>query len=280
MVLFARALLGALILTVCLATGVDAATVAKIFATWGQSNDRGRGTTPGVPPTGTYFLTPDPGVFIWNTFSHNWEVYVAGGNSDTVGMGDIAAQYWGPEAEFAHQHRLAHPTENVYIFKYAPGGTYLAATVGQNWLPSQHELFDLYTAELNLAKAALVAQGLTPVVPFIGGYQGEADTAHLPIANLYQQNKGEFYAAARVGWGDANTRFVDARININSVGLTYASVVRAAQLAAANAEGNAFLVNTDDLALNPDGLHLRPDGYVAVGARWFAMYEFAAIPDP
>ena len=244
-----------------------------IVVVWGQSNARSAGTTGlDVPPS----LQSLVGVSIWNTFTQSIEPYVAGVNSDTFSMADRYPQKWGPEAEFARLHREEHPGDPVHILKCALGGTKLGSTVGRNWRPSLNELFLETTVHLNTLKAAL---GGTSVVSAVLGMQGEGDAAYGYLADQYEANKIEFYAAARQQWGDENTRFVDGRISINAIGLPYAATVRAAQLSAADSEMNAHLVTTDDLPLGAGGLHFTAEGVVALGNRMFHAYARIAASD-
>lgn len=244
-----------------------------IVVVWGQSNARSAGTTGlDVPPS----LQSLVGVSIWNTFTQSIEPYIAGVNSDTFSMADRYPQKWGPEAEFARLHREEYPDEPVHILKCALGGTKLGSTVGRNWLPSLNELFLETTVHLNTLKAAL---GGTSVVSAVLGMQGEGDAAYGYLADQYEANKIEFYTAARAQWGDANTRFVDGRINKYAVDLPYAATVRAAQLSAAYNEVNAYLVTTDGLPLGADDLHFTAEGVVALGNRMFQAYARIAAPD-
>lgn len=253
---------------------------ASIFVQWSQSNGRasGVGAVPAV------FRTPDPGVFIWNTVAQQIEVYQAGVNSDTVNGG--MPQKWGPEAEFSRQHRAVYPDTPMYWLKYAPGGTQLGATPGDDWLPSEHELFDTVTVELGALKAALVAQGYTPRTKLIKGIHGEADAGRQDggiMAAAYGPNRTKLYAAQRAQWGDQDTRFVDARISKHAPSLTYAAAVREGQLIAAANEQDAQLITLDDLALGPDLLHYGTGSIREIGRRGFEAYDgryFTATPDP
>lgn len=253
-------------------------TEATVFVFWGQSNMRGSGTNPpGDVPT--YFQTRDQGVRVWNVYTKAIEYYHAGVNSDTINSGVTTPQKWGPEAQFTKLYRQQHGAEKIYILKYAIGGTQLGHTSGSDWLPSETaELFALTTTELNSLKARLTEKWLTPVVRAIVGMQGEADASTVDggaLAAAYQANKTAFYAAARTNWGDANTRFIDGRISTTarSPTLTYADTVRAAQVAAAAAEGNAAICNTDDLPLSGDALHFTAAGYVTLGERFYSAYD-------
>ena len=254
-------------------------TDASIFVLFGQSNGR----CSGVGAVPIVYLSPDPGVFTWNSRTQAIELYQAGVNSDTANA-DVP-QKWGPEAEFSRQHRAIYPDE-MYWLKYTLGGTQLAATTGEDWLPSEHELFDRLKAEADALKAALVAQSRVPRVRAGIIVHGEADAGRDDggvMAAAYGDNMTQLYAAFRAEIGDQDTRFVSARLSLHATALPYRMAVRRGQLVAAANEGNAQLITTDDLPLGPDLLHYPSNSVREIGRRLFHAYDrryFTATLDP
>ena len=231
----------------------------------GQSNALGFGLGYGDLPS--YALTPDPNVKIWNGSAFvTMEPTV-----NTGAPGDTDA--WGPEVEFAHKWRLDHPGETLYIVKYARGTTGLASDPGQSdWSPSSGELFAATKGQIDGAKAALNAAGLSYEVGAILWMQGETDASDAAKASAYQSNLANLFSQMRLQWGDAETSIFLGQISTKS-NFAYEAAVQAAQYNVDLADSNTFMTVTDSFGMQPDDIHFSRLGQESLGGGFYDNYE-------
>jgi len=226
---------------------------ADIVMVAGQSNALGYLTAADVPEA---FRTADPQVLIWRDGA--FQPLQPGRNTGSPNRPDA----WGPEASFARAWRAARPDRPLYVVKLARGSTSLAPAEGPDWSPSSGELFAQAGAELEAAKAALRAQGLSPRLAAVVWVQGESDAVHPVMASAYRTNLTSFIQALRQGWSAADTPVAMARIG--RIG-SHADQVRAAQAAVDKADPLTVSVDAEGLPMQPDGLHISAEGQLRLG---------------
>jgi hypothetical protein len=226
---------------------------AKMFVFAGQSNaDNSTGTQ------GRYG-TLDPGIKIWR--SGAWATYDPTANASNQGVG-----FWGFEAEFLYQYRLAHPTETIYAVKQATGATTLAFNWKQDGSGAQ---WNGLVSQYNAAKANLQGSGYSVTTPSLSWMQGEADAGNGDTAPAYEANLTTFFASVRTLMGAGVKIDVGRIANTIETGSLRATV-RAAQAAVVTADGNAVLINTDAIPHEADDLHfLTPTGVNQLGLYFY-----------
>lgn len=243
-----------------------------VFA--GQSNAFGHGmslaTLPAALAQFDYGAT-----YIWNGAygSANWGQIDPGHNT-----GDVSApQAWGPEVQFAHDFRVAHPGGDVLlIVKSAFGSTGLAADpAAADWSPASGpaDLFDFTTATIERARRGFErAQGYEaprPDAVFLD--QGEEDALDPAKAAAYHANLTDFIAHARADWlHDPAGKVIAARIG---GALPYSQAVRVAQWQADQDDPALATFKTIGFGLQPDGVHLDAAGHVSTGAMDYRLFD-------
>lgn len=216
-----------------------------VFA--GQSEMVTFGLGPADLPAGAY--TPDPHVQILT--ATGFQTMQPGVNTGGVNT----PESWGPEVSFAHDWTAAHPGETLYIVKSVKGSTGLAPGSAPNWSPEQPQppegvsgMFIKTTLLVNQAKALT---GL-PVSEVLWD-QGQTDATDPATAQAYAARLTDVFAHMRSEWGADTIVFDEIS---NRTGFAYGDQVRGAQVAVANADPHALLINTDHLTLQADNLHL------------------------
>lgn len=243
-------------------------TTLAIFA--GQSNAGGYGMSPSTLPstlaTANYGQT-----YVWGgSYGTPWfGVYQPGVNSGNSNLPTM----WGPEAQFAYDFRQANPTETLIIVKVTQGSTTLASNASaMDWSPSTHELFDLTTSNIQAARSALAANGVTVDHEVVLWMQGESDAGSAATAAAYGANLTDFLAHVRTDWlHDADGKVAVGRIADSP--MAYDGVVRTAQRAVDQADPDTLSFNTIGFPMQADGLHYAAGGHVALGASFFDAFD-------
>ena len=251
-----------ILLFVCGADASSASSQADLLIVAGQSNAVGFGLRPMDAPVGLRQSHPD--VQIWT--GQRFQPLVIGANTGSPGRPEA----WGPEVQFAHRWRAAHPGRTLYIVKFARGSSSLAPSPGYDWHPRSEELFRSATDEVRAAKARLRGEGIVPRVNAILWVQGETDATNPRFSAAYKQHLSQFLEAMQSRWADRTTRIVIAQI---AKSLPYADMVRSAQVSLAKSLPRVSAVDMDELPTQLDGLHLSAGGQVALGD---ILYESAA----
>lgn len=259
---------------------------AWIYIFWGQSNMRSSGVVGESAPIG--YQTADIRRLVWHSYYRQIQYYFPGYNSDIAESRDVTPQVWGPEASFANAHLTEFPSQTIYILKYALSGTRMASGgATDNWNPAENELFNRVTVNLRRLRQRLIAQGLTPKTKAVMGMQGEGDSHNSLFADQYHLLKLEFYAQARISWGDNDTIFVDGRLSDSLPVEDYeaAATTRAGMMCAAAQEpqGKARMINLDDLEKRVDEVHYTTNSILTVGERMYEAYmgrSQLTLPNP
>lgn len=263
-----------------------------LYIVWGQSNVGWRSvysTSNGDPMNLTHraryaHAISNAKIYTIRYPSPTWVTMNIGANTaindyfldDGFGFATIAA------AEVA----IANPSQEVYLFQKASGGTTLAHKDDSNdWHPTaprgnQDLQFHGYAGNDNQLRDALNKiheAGKTPVLKAVIKYQGESDAAVEAYANQYSDNLEDAFASITYdlqsawtdhGWGTLpNYKKIINRIQPV---FSYNEAVRNGDAAFVdNSANNAILINTDDMT--GDGLHLYADSQVALGLRNYAQ---------
>jgi len=252
------------------AVGGGAGSPPKLFVFAGQSNMRG---TVGLADVPVHLQTADSGIKIWTGAAfETMEVGVNSGNNN----GDGTAENWGPEAEFAYQHRQANPGETIYIVKVAQGGTGLALDGGgADWnVASASDLWDDLTGHVAAALAAVTDLYVAAMFWF----QGEADAKIEADANAYADNLDDLVTAARSEFSAPDMKFIAGRIHDTlPIGTyPYKATVRSAQQAF-QSTSECYTIDTDSFSIGGDNVHFTATGFVSVGDSFYTTYATDAV---
>lgn len=182
---------------------------------------------------------------------------------------------WGPEAQLAYRWSQEHPCGDLHVVKYARGETGLAADLDdRDWSPSSHgEAWDNATYEIDAAKAALKAKGVSLRLEAVFWMQGETDAQDGSKAPAYRQNFTDLVIRIRQRWGDEATTVYVGQIDLPP-GAKGWEEVRKAQAAAATSIPGVDLVDTDPFARQPaDGVHFTGAGQIQLGDSFYELYR-------
>lgn len=235
----------------------------------GQSNALGYTLGPAdLPP---HLQAPIAKVEVWNPVSRAFAPLQPGVNTGSPNNPGA----WGPEAQLAFRWSRDHPCGDLHVVKYARGETGLTSTPkDRDWSPSSHDdVWDQATSELDAAKAALKAQGLSLQVSAVFWMQGESDTQDAGNAAAYRQNLTDFIMRIRARWGDEQTRIYVGQID-RPPGTKGWDKVRQAQAAVAASVPGVHLIDTDPFPRQPaDKVHLTASGQVQLGDGFYEQYR-------
>jgi hypothetical protein len=291
-----------------------ASAATKVFVLAGQSNMAGEGgytdymadgmdpwTLPPYndadAPCPAPYNQPLDAVNFWNYLP---ETLSGGyGHNPGIGNGWIPLQNgygsrtdtFGPELSFGAKIHEMYPNDEIYIVKFAIGGTNL----GYQWNPANKNLntkdangnyVSLYrrlTDRVNAAMNQLVASGKNPTVAGMCWMQGEDDSTNGTYAAAYADNLTSLVTSARADFLNAsNMRFVVGRITTMTVPYWSdpytCNLVRSAQQTIAQRVPNSAAFNTDDLQWAIHG-HYGTQGQIDLGLRYAARFP-APVPEP
>lgn len=256
--------------------GAVAPTLAetKVFLLGGQSNMDGYGSNAAELPAP--YNVPQPDVKFWH--NNGWE--------DLQGGFGSSPAFFGPEVTFGYQIHAMFPDDDIYLVKYAVGGTALADPANE-WTPNgSGTTYNTFKATANAALQNLRNAGLSPTIAGMIWMQGEADTAPA-YAPAYATNLPHFITTVRSDLSTPEMTFVVGRI------MAYSSypfgtpsdnaLVRAAQATVPAQLAHVSWINTDDLEVNPLSVgwwpgHYDAQGQIGLGLRF--ADAFAEVPEP
>jgi hypothetical protein len=282
--------------------GTSTRAETKVFLLAGQSNMLGEGGYADYMPHGTIWTQPPydkadlpcpapynqplDAVKFWNYTpdtivdqSHN-----AGIGTDWIplqnGYGNKVNEF-GPELSFGAKLHQMYPSDEIYLVKYAVGGTDL----GSQWNPANTgsgALYPLFKSRVNAAINNLVLKGKIPTVAGMIWMQGENDSTVPAFAASYAANLKNLILSVRADFNSPNMKFVAGRITTMTVGAGWASaencdLVRNAQANISSQVSNALCINTDDLEWAIYG-HYGTQGQIDLGNRFAS--RFAPVPEP
>ena len=215
----------------------------KVILMGGQSN------MVGTAPAPTNLRTPQAAVLYYHTSLLLTTLRPVGNNE------------FGPELSFGQTISQGQPGRNFGIIKYAVDGT----SLGTHWDPKTGTTYSTFRDTVTAGITAMQNAGHNVEIVGMLWTQGEADAKSRTTAQ-YQADLIEFIADVRTRYG-TNLPFFISRLSsrqtaINATGL---AAVRAAQENVANADPNAYLIDTDTLTLFGDNLHFNVNGLVSLG---------------
>jgi hypothetical protein len=256
---------GALASYLTVSRGLAQGATVNIVLVAGASNALAYGTD-GQPFPGGW--TDDPAVMIWNQNAQWIQTYQPGVNSDTVGT------YWGPEAEYCRQRRLARPLDNLCVVKVASGGTMrpLANPSEPTFFPYSpvQNQFARLIAQTYYAQEILRFLGHVPVVDVMLVEQGEGE-ATATVDGIWSTHwrfyASVFFTSVRLAMGAPKMRIVLTRIFPL---WDPANRVRNEQVALGGEPQNAW-IDIDDVSRLSDDRHFDALGTKEAGRRmWVA----------
>lgn len=178
---------------------------------------------------------------------------------------------FGPEVGFAQRFLELMPLDELWLIKYAVGGSSLLAWE-REWSAERAA-----TAE-DADKGALYPRLIRHVKEVAAGedvnllaclwMQGESDSRYQPAAAAYQRNMTRLIADMRQDLGRPELHFVMGLVNPAPARFAHLSTVRAAQSLVAETVPNVALVDTDGLSKHDDKLHYDSAGQLELGRRF------------
>ena len=217
------------------------------------------GNTATATALGGFTVNAPSGTFAALTNANDL-TYSLAGQSNAAGRngGSVNASF----ATWANSNLAAPYT----IVKTAVDGTGFEGGVGR-WAVASNDLAeDFATALLARKNAGTANSRFTPIV----WWQGERDATSESFANAYitQFNLFREYVKNESG---LDLPWIVIRLHSSSLH-PFTSTIRAAQDTLA-AQGDVYLINIDDLPMNPDLLHYNAPEYATVEARVRALID-------
>jgi hypothetical protein len=246
-----------------------------VYLMGGQSNMDGYGVSAELP---VMYSAPQTGVKFWK--NNTWVNLQGGFGSSTAGFAAF-----GPEVSFGRQMSAMFPDDDIYLVKYAIGGTALADPANE-WTPNGSGwVYNAFKANANAALKNLGDAGLSPKLAGMLWMQGEAD-ASPGYAPAYATNLANFIGKVRSDLATPNMPFVLGRI------MSYSqypfgspsdnALVRTAQTTVPTQLANVSWVDTDHLPVNPQGAgwagHYNTQGQLGLGLLF--ADKFITAPEP
>ena len=181
------------------------------------------------------------------------------------------ADCFGPEVGFAHRFLELMPLDELWLIKYAVGGSSLLAWE-REWSAERAAITD------DADKGALYHRLIHHVKHVTAGtdvnllgclwMQGESDSRYQSAAVQYQPNLTRMIADFRDDLDQPGMRFVIGLVNPAPVRFTNLAEVRQAQTRVAQTVPNVSLVDTDGLTRHEDELHYDTAGQLELGRRF------------
>ena len=178
---------------------------------------------------------------------------------------------FGPEISFAKRLLELMPFDDLWLVKYAVGGSSLLAWE-RDWSAERAAIAD------NADKGALYPRLISHVQQVIQGeevnllaclwMQGESDSRYQEAAADYQANLTRLIADIRQDLSQPELHFVMGLVNPTPARFAFLSTVRAAQATVARTVPNVSLVDTDGLTKHEDELHYDSAGQLELGRRF------------
>ena len=254
----------------------------KVFIMAGQSNMVGSGDVNGVPvsqatlfpevlytqSTNTWTDPVDPDDpelnDLWGPLQPRFN-----GNQQS---GGTYRRWFGPELVFG-ETLSAKGLNDIAIIKYARNGTSLT----KNWCPADapcpenggDSLRPAFYSFVDNALAELTNLGHTYDVEGFVWVQGSGDAGVERFADAYDAGLAQFVGEIEGRYGELTT--VINRYHVDS-NRTFTDNLRASQREFADADPNAYVIHTDDLALKSDNIHFSTPTHLEVGRRLADAY--------
>ena len=178
---------------------------------------------------------------------------------------------FGPEVGFARSCTEHMKLDNLWLIKYAVGGSSLLAWEPE-WSAEHAAITDdadkgaLYSRLISHVKR--VTQGTDVKLLACLWKQGESDSRYETAATEYHENLQRLIQRMRSDLDQPEMQFIIGLSNATPASFTYLSVVRSAQRQVAQSLPNVSLVDTDGLTKHEDDLHYDSAGQLELGRRF------------
>ena len=188
--------------------------------------------------------------------------------------------FFGPEVGFAQRFLELTLLEELWLIKFAVGGSSMLAWE-REWRAERAAVADdadkgaLYPRLVRHVKA--VTAGADAHLLACLWMQGESDSRYQLAAAEYQQNLKRLIAALREDLRQPQLQFVIGLVNPAPATFTFLLTVREAQRRVARTMPHVSLVDTDGLTRHEDELHYDSAGQMELGRR-FADQLFRDLP--
>ena len=217
-------------------------------------------------------------------------VVILAGQSNMAGLGQLSALRdikmpakarlfdlnpragcFGPEIGFARRFLELLPLNELWLIKYAVGGSSLLAWK-RDWSAERAAIAD------DADKGALYPRLIRHVKQVTAGeevkllaclwMQGESDSRYQRAAAQYQANLTRLIADICADLDQPRMQFVIGLVNPAPASFVYLPTVRAAQRRLAQTNRRVSLVDTDGLTRHDDDLHYDSAGQLELGLRF------------
>ena len=290
--------------TVTFICGTSVAGHVKIFLLGGQSNAAGSGLN---SEYAAIYQTPQADVEFWvggrfagdGVPSYTWDR-----NASTsfgplqLGSGNYTdGTYSGCEVSLGRFLKDEMPGENIAIVKYGMSGSALKRGLRSgdgagDWDSDPAPLngsFDgvryhvFKNSAVLPALQAITDRGDTYEIAGMFWLQGETDAGNATAAGEYEANLHKLVNAVRSDFNAPTMPFFIGRLRAG-ISRPYLQTVRTATENVAKTDHHAYVVNTDDCALNADNIHFSAGGQTKLGNRfaktWLYSKGLRGITEP
>ena len=178
---------------------------------------------------------------------------------------------FGPEIGFARRFLDIMPRDELWLIKYAVGGSSLLAWA-PDWSAERAAIAD------DADKGALYPRLIRHVKNVMAGdevellaclwLQGESDSRFQRAAAEYQRNLTRLIMRLRADIGASGLPFVMGLVNPPRSRFAYLTVVQDAQRRVAQTVPKVSLISTDGLTKHPDEVHYDSAGQLELGRRF------------
>lgn len=178
---------------------------------------------------------------------------------------------FGSELGFAHSFLELMPLGELWLVKYAVGGSSLLAWEPE-WSAERADLADdaekgpLYERLIHHFERS--TQGEEIDVLACLWMQGESDSRYQVAAAQYERNLKRLVSSLRQDLNQPDLPFILGLANPPAAAFDHASVVRTAQRQVAKADQHVHLVETEGLTKLADDLHYDSAGQLELGRRF------------
>lgn len=178
---------------------------------------------------------------------------------------------FGPEIGFARTFLESESLDQLWLVKYAVGGSSLLAWDAR-WSSERAAIADdadkgpLYQRLLRHFERVTRDEEVEVLACL--WMQGESDSRYQQAAAHYQANLKRLIARIRADLDQAEMQFVIGLVNPCGARFTHLSTVRAAQRLVAETVPNVSLVDTAGLSKHDDALHYDTAGQLELGRRF------------
>ena len=262
-------IIAAITISIFLSTA-PAVAATKVFLLGGQSNMDGRAL---VSTIYSPYGQQQPDVKIWDYWNRNgggWQDLRPGYTTD-YGFGNR----YGPEVSFGYALNGLFPGDDIYLVKYANGGT----TQAVGWNPNGSGVeYNMFKSAAFAALQNLTSAGKSPEIAGMIWMQGESDALD-GYASAYEDNLRNFISEVRDDFGVPDMPFALGRIITYWGSEADNATVRDAQVAVAEDTDHVAWIDTDDLSWDGayDG-HYGTEGQIILGQRFAG--KIVQLPEP